>query len=394
MSSWRYIAEDGVAASQGLAADEYLVQGYRKGLPPKSPALRLYTYKSHCILVGRFQNVWAEVNAAGAKAYQELNPRLTFCFGGRVSDHGIAPCLNIQGCYNGDIAINRRITGGGTILMGEGQLGVALATSSGYPGIPSHPQEFLETCAQGIREGLRELGIEAHFRLKNDIEVGGRKIAGLGVYQDDQDSLLFHASVLVDFDVRLMLALLNVPAEKLSDKAIASVAERLTTVNKEIGRRITTSEVREKVKQGFAHTFGINFLPQPFTEREQEEIKKLEKEKYLSEEWIYQRSPPADTMGSSTRKTKAGLITVYVALAGEVIKSVLITGDFFSSSATINNLEAKLKWNTANKAEVERIVGEVLSHDGNRILNLPPESLVEIVCEAIAEAQIKRGEEN
>ena len=55
---WRYIEEDGVSASFGLAADEYLIQAVGGDLP----TLRLYTYRSHAALVGRFQNAEAEVN--------------------------------------------------------------------------------------------------------------------------------------------------------------------------------------------------------------------------------------------------------------------------------------------------------------------------------------------
>ena len=66
--SWRYIADDDASASSGLAADEWLMTAYHvppggsPGGPDKPPpTLRLYTYRPHCVLVGRFQNVEAEV---------------------------------------------------------------------------------------------------------------------------------------------------------------------------------------------------------------------------------------------------------------------------------------------------------------------------------------------
>ena len=52
-TAWRYIADDGVSASFGLAADETLARRLGAGASP--PTLRLYTYVSHCALVGRFQ---------------------------------------------------------------------------------------------------------------------------------------------------------------------------------------------------------------------------------------------------------------------------------------------------------------------------------------------------
>jgi lipoate-protein ligase A len=389
MATWRYICEDNVTASFGLAGDECLMEGYHQGAALRSPSLRLYTYKSHCILVGRFQNVAAEVNPRGLQSLNRLSPQLTWCFGGRLPQVETAALPGASRAHQEEVVINRRLTGGGTILMGEGQLGLALVTSLHYPGAPAHPQEALESYSRGIVEGLRSLGIDARLRSRNDIEVGGRKIAGLGVYIDEQDTLLFHASILVDFDVRLMLTLLHTPLEKIADKNIASVEERITTVRRETGKAVSTAAVREKIKEGFQKVFAVELVPQPFTAEERRRIRELEEGKYLREEWIYQRSPTPDMMGSSSRKTRAGLLTVYVALAGEVIKSVLISGDFFSAEATISELEAKLKWRGADKGEIERVVMEQLSGARNIILNLAPEVLVELIWEAITAAREK-----
>ena len=65
----------------------------RVGKSESLPILRLYTYRSNSALVGRFQRIENELN-------------LNFC--------------ETQG-----ISVNRRPTGGGGILMGENQLGVA-----------------------------------------------------------------------------------------------------------------------------------------------------------------------------------------------------------------------------------------------------------------------------
>ncbi|MFQ5826639.1 MAG: biotin/lipoate A/B protein ligase family protein, partial [Dehalococcoidia bacterium] len=191
MSRWRYIADDGVSGSFGLAADEYLMGGYGEAAQPRPPSLRLYTYRPLCVLVGRFQNVAAEVSDS-----------LRLCFGGDIQR---SQMVTQAGMDSFRVELNRRPTGGGTIIMGDGQLGVAFLTSTNYPETPQRPREVLETYAQGVLEGLRRLGIEgARLRSRNDIEVGGRKIAGLGLYSDEQGALLFHTSILVDFDVRLM----------------------------------------------------------------------------------------------------------------------------------------------------------------------------------------------
>ncbi|MBW1683166.1 MAG: lipoate--protein ligase family protein, partial [Deltaproteobacteria bacterium] len=56
------------------------------------------------------------------------------------------------------------------------------------------------------------------FQPKNDLEVGGKKIAGLSAANETGACLLFHTSLLVDFDVPLMLDIMNTPLIKVRDK--------------------------------------------------------------------------------------------------------------------------------------------------------------------------------
>jgi lipoate-protein ligase A len=45
------------------------------------------------------------------------------------------------------------------------------------------------------------MGTEAKFRSRNDLEVNGKKIAGLGVHVSATGDIQFHTSLLVDLDV-------------------------------------------------------------------------------------------------------------------------------------------------------------------------------------------------
>ena len=73
------------------------------------------------------------------------------------------------------------------------------------------------------------LGVDAQFRPRNDIEVDGRKISGTGGAFDG-DALMYQGTLLIQFDVEKMLRVLRIPAEKLSDKAIASARERVANL--------------------------------------------------------------------------------------------------------------------------------------------------------------------
>jgi lipoate-protein ligase A len=58
VNTWRYIENNGVTASAGLAGDEALAN--RAGAGISQPTLRLYTYQP-CALIGRFQTIENEV---------------------------------------------------------------------------------------------------------------------------------------------------------------------------------------------------------------------------------------------------------------------------------------------------------------------------------------------
>ncbi len=330
MKQWRYIEDNEVSADMGLATDEFLMRYFPAENPCSEPALRLYTYRSHCALVGRFQNIQAE--------------------------------LNLDFCRINDIQIGRRPTGGGAIIMGGGQLGLCFVTSGAFEPEASRPADIYRRYSAPMIDALKNLGIEAGFRSKNDLEVNGKKIAGLGVYTDTHGAILFHTSLLVDLDVPLMLNALRIPVQKISDKAmIRSVGQRVTTVSRELNRSITTDEVRQAVKKSFEKYFGIQFRSQPVSNEEKAQIEQLANEKYRSDEWLFQRSPQADMTGMSIKKTPAGLLRTYIGLKGETIKSVLITGDFFEHAEAFAKIEARLKWAPLEKSFIETMVSEVFA---------------------------------
>ncbi|GIT06484.1 MAG: hypothetical protein CM1200mP30_01140 [Pseudomonadota bacterium] len=69
-------------------------------------------------------------------------------------------------------------------------------------------------------KGLLVFGVNAQFRGKNDLEVEGRKIGGLGIHSNASGGYLLHCSLLVDLDVPLMLRALNFPFRKTGSQAI------------------------------------------------------------------------------------------------------------------------------------------------------------------------------
>lgn len=353
MKEWRLIADDDVSASFGLAADECLA--HRVGAGTSQPTLRLYTYRSNCALVGRFQNVDNEINRAYCEA------------------HGIA--------------LNRRPTGGGAIIMSQDQLGIALCIAGREEDSYRHARELMVHFSAGIISGLETLGVRATFLGKNDVEVSNRKVAGLGVYRAPEGALLFHASVLVGLDIAFMLRVLKTPFEKITDKAIATIAERVTTIRRECGYTVALDEVRAAIAGGYCRAFGVSQVPGDFSPGELEAINALEQSKYLAPDWINQTTAIPDTFGSAKIKTPAGLLDVRATLAGDTIKAIFIGGDFFATEGAVADLEARLRWHSASPERVRESLVAGYAEHASHLNNLPLDALQEAIRQAVRDAQ-------
>ena len=342
--SWRLLSGDGVSAADGLAADEALMAAYARGEPPRPPTLRLYTYRTHCALIGRYQNLDAEVD--------------------------------LPACRETGTQVSRRPTGGGAIIMGAGQLGVALV-SAAPPGL--RPREIIEDLAGGLIAGLDKLGIPAVFRGKNDLEVGGRKIAGLGLYLDQGGAMLFHASVLAGLDITFMLRVLRIPGAKLADKAAAAVAERVTTVTEQDGRPWDGAGLRPVIAAGFAAASGAELVPDAPEPAERALAADLTVSRYAARSWLTDRSAALDGSGSASLKTPAGLARIYLTTHGDLVKSAIVVGDFNELPAAVTQMESALRWRRLD----DRTVGDAVARSGaGPALGVPAGQLAAAVMHA------------
>ncbi len=354
MSVWRLITDDGAGPADGLAVDEALMVHYGRDHTAASEAvMRLYTYRPHVALVGRYQVLDAEVNRAA--------------------------------CQERGVGVGRRPTGGGAIIMGPGQLGVAVCTRA-----PADlgPRQLLRQYAGGIVAGLARLGVRASFRGKNDIEVAGRKLAGLGLYVDDRGALLFHASVLADLDVELMLQLLHIPGAKLEDKGVARVHERITTVSAETDRTLDGAALRAAVCDGFSAQLGITLRDSELDDAERDRAAELERERYAAPAWIAGRVPAGDSHGTAVVKTGLGLIRAYAGVQDSSLSSVMLAGDFSVMPEELTRIEAALRW---SRADPERITAIVAGELAGSSVDIDPGVLAGVVWAAAERALERTG---
>ena len=230
-------------AYMNMAIDEaLLIEG--------KPTLRLYKWKPSAISIGYFQSMEEEVN--------------------------------IDECKKNGVDFVRRITGGGAVyhdMHGEITYSIILPSKL----FPSIMESYKAICSS-LANGLKKLGIDARHAGINDIVVNGKKISG-SAQTRRYGKILQHGTILVKADVKKMFSLLKVSKEKISDKDIKSIEERVTSIENEIGS-IDENEIMEALVNGFKESMKLNFFDGDIKEKE---IAEKLVGKYESKKWNFKR---------------------------------------------------------------------------------------------------------
>lgn len=237
-----------------MAIDEALIKLRSEGKSPNT--IRFYRWKPSAVSIGYFQMVNQEVN--------------------------------IGVCKKMGINIVRRLTGGGSVYHSyDGEITYSVIVNQDHPKIPENIVDSYKLICNGIVIALRKLGIPAVFKPINDIEVNGKKISG-NAQTRRRGVILQHGTILLDTDIRTMFKVLKVTKEKISDKMIKSVENRVTTIKKESGF-VDFLEVERALKQGFTSVFNVKGVMGKLSEEEKRLALKLKNKKYISSDWVFKR---------------------------------------------------------------------------------------------------------
>lgn len=291
--------------------------------------------------------------------------------------------LNLDYCKEQGIAVQRRISGGGAIYFDQTQIGWELYLGRRSLGT-ANLEEVTRRICEAAAMGIRALGVDAQFRPRNDIEVGGRKISGTGGVFDGE-GLMFQGSLLVQFDVEKMLRVLRIPAEKLSDKALSSARERVASLADLLGYAPPLARVRSALSSGFSQAFSVSLASGGLSGLEQAYFESALRE-IDTPEWVGLVSRPASELPlrEAVAKFPGGLLRVALSYDENRrrIAQVWFTGDFFVMPArTINDLEAALKQVAEDR--LESTVHAFFHGRDVEMLQLQPQDFVATVRRAI-----------
>ncbi len=249
---WRLLPMRIDDAFMSMAIEETLLRLNAEGASPNT--IRFWRFLPSAVSLGCFQSVDREVDPSVARKY--------------------------------NVDIVRRITGGGAVFHDhDGEL-----TYSVVCRLEQMPDDIIDSykfICGGIIKGLEKLGLKADFKPVNDIQVNGKKVSGCAQTRQ-WGSVLQHGTILISPDVRKMFELLRVTPEKISDKFISSVFERVTTLEREMKIKPSFKEVRETMAESFEDVLSVEFTESGMTEQETKLALDI-RQKYASHDWTMKR---------------------------------------------------------------------------------------------------------
>ena len=294
--------------------------------------------------------------------------------------------LDLEFCAARDIGVVRRITGGGAIFLDPGQLGWELALDRRTLGISSLP-DLTRTICEAAADGISRLGVEAAYRPRNDIEVGGRKISGPGGLFDG-NTLFFQGTVLVDMDPQLMVSALRVPRAKLEKHDLDAAESRVVTLRELMGENTPPLDrIQQVLTAAFCEHFGLEARRGDLEPSERAWAEAFLAEEIGTADFIHGVDEPADPRGVLRgRQTSAGgTVTVYLRLEGPAqnrVREALVTGDFFvTPPRTIYDLESRLRGEFLE--DLEPVIRSFFNQADVEVLSVSPDDMVAAFKDAL-----------
>jgi lipoate-protein ligase A len=272
--------------------------------------------------------------------------------------------VDITYCRGSGIPFMRREIGGGATYLDENQIFYQLIWRRDNPRFPKALQETFEWFSEAPVETYRTFGIEAKYRVINDIVTKeGRKISGEGG-GDIGECMVFVGGILLDFDYNAITKILKVPDEKFRDKVFKTMEQNLTTMKRELGTVPPREEVVAVLKERFEKKVGR--LTQ--SSLNSQILKKMNQlELWMtSEEFLYKKTPKIPKAVKiregvevfyGLHKARGGLIRTASEISENKIEDIAISGDFtFSPKECLTGLQESLH---KVSLEANQIIGRV-----------------------------------
>ncbi|RLG39696.1 MAG: lipoate--protein ligase family protein, partial [Thermoproteota archaeon] len=197
------------------------------------------------------------------------------------------PSLEVEfdSCLEHNVKVVRRFTGGGAVYHDLGNLNFALSLRRSNPLIGERLFRGFELLGRAIELGIRRLGSKhAKFKPVNNVFLGDLKVSGMAGLIT-KDFVFVHGSLLVSSDLGVLNRVLKAPKGRSKEKFVRSRRQKVTTLERALGRSIRLKEVKEAIKEGIKEILGVELIDGVITDYEKELAKKLYEEKFSKLSW-------------------------------------------------------------------------------------------------------------
>lgn len=190
--------------------------------------------------------------------------------------------INYRFISENNIAVVRRISGGGTVYHDAGNLNFAFIANSS-----EGAQIDFKKYTAPVIQALRNLGIDAQLEGKNDIRVNGLKISGNAEHVF-KNRVLHHGTLLVNANLPMLSNALRVEPGVYTHNAVKSIRSKVANLvdfYPSITLKSLKSEILKSVEASTAlETYNLS-------ESETNAIEQKVTEKFSTREWNFDYSP-------------------------------------------------------------------------------------------------------
>lgn len=230
------------------------------------------------------------------------------------------------------IHVVRRLSGGGAVYHDLNNLNYTIISNKSEEGAFD-----FKTFSQPVIATLADLGVQATFTGRNDLEIDGKKFCG-NAQAYYKGRMMHHGCLLFDVDMTVLGQALKVSKDKIESKGVKSVRARVTNILTELPEKMTVEEFSDKLLAKMKEHYP-DMTEYVLSDEELERIQRSCEEQFGTWDWTYGESPEY-TIERSVRYP-AGNITTYANVENSLISSVKIYGDFFGVRG-VEDIEALL----------------------------------------------------
>ncbi|MDR2051486.1 MAG: lipoate--protein ligase [Deltaproteobacteria bacterium] len=246
-------------------------------------------WRNHnAVIVGKFQNTAAEINAS------------------YVKENGIS--------------VVRRLSGGGAVYHDLGNVNFTFIVRAGDLGA----FDFASFCRPVVR-ALASLGVRAEINGRNDMTIGGKKFSGNAQYYK-RGRIMHHGTILYDSDLSVVGRALAVSKDKIESKGVKSVQSRITNVKSHMREEVPVEGFMAALRE--AMFLENSLLPHELSPEELLGVRALQRDVYDTWEWNYGASPPC-SIRKERRVEGCGKLEIHMNVERGVLADIAFFGDYF-----------------------------------------------------------------